>query len=157
MSNTQVVLPAEALDIRVSGRLMTDFPATGTYMSIEKVTPRSTVVEGRNGTGTFVRNNSTMYRVTLNLMQGHPDDKFMGAAIKALQFSTNVLTFSFKVGSTAYISNAMDIETEPTRELAADNSPMMVYVLGGFFPAVAVGDYFQPTQLTEDAILAFEP
>ena len=157
MADTVRVLPADALDIRVSGRLMTDFPDAGTYMTIEKISPRSAFVQGRIGSATHVRNNAKGYRVTLNLLQGHPDDQFMAAALIALQQSTNVLTFSFNVGGTLYVSGAMDVETEPTRELASDASPVLPYTMVGVFPQVLVGQYFQPTQLSEDQITAFQP
>lgn len=157
MANNTIVTPAEQMFIRVVGRRMTEFPDTGTYLSIEKLTNRSTFMGGLFNTATHVRTNANHYRVTMTLMQGHADDAFMQALIRTLDATAGVATFSFKYATTVYGSVNCDIEVIPPREIAADSSPTMAYALTGTFPAIIVGSFVQPPQVTEDQVLANLP
>lgn len=157
MADTAYVIPADALDIRVLTRKITDFPATGTFMSIEKVTPLATTIGGRNRSVTFQLNGDVLHRVTLTLMQHHPDDTYLMGAIKSQQSLSTVLTFSFKYLGTSYGSQACVIETMPTRDYAADGVPNVSYVLTGPFPISFIGAFRQPAVATDAQIQSFIP
>lgn len=157
MADTTIVIASELIDFRVSGRRLTAFPNAGTYLSIEKASNRSTAIEGQHNTLTHVRNNGKLYTVTVTVMQGHPDDAFMQAAIRLLDSTTNVLAVSLAYSGTVYTSNNCDIQVVPTRELAADASPPMAYALTGTFPQIIVGAFGQPTVATEDQVANLIP
>jgi len=157
MADNTIIVRSEAVLCLVSGRRMTNFPNTGTYISFEKLSPRATHVEGQHGTSTSVRNNGKSYRVTLTIVQNSPDDAFLSAAIRALAASNGVLAISITYGATVITSASLDIETEPTRELAADGSPTVAYTLTGTFPVVLISGFANPTVISEDEIAALIP
>jgi len=157
MANNSIIIRSEEIDFRVSGRRLTDFPNAGTYLSVEKLSNRATHIEGQHGTSTSVRNNGKSYRVTVTVMQGSGDDSFLAAAIAALDATSSVLGITLKYSGTLYASSNGDVEVVPTRELAADGSPMMVYAITGTFPNIIVASFGQPPVLTEDEIAQFQP
>ena len=152
MANNTIIIRSEGVYCLVSGRRMTDFPNTGTYIMIEKLTALSVHQEGQHGTSTSVRNNGKSHRITLTLVQNSPDDAFMFNATKVLAKTDGVLSFSLKYNGTTYNSVNCDIETIPNRELAADGSPTMAWTLTGTFPENVVVGFANPTILTEDEI-----
>ncbi len=152
MANQAIPIRVEDTDIRVAGRRLTDFPSTGTYVSTEKFSPNAIVIEGLNNTWVAVGSNGTVRRVTITVIQHSDDDVFLANSIKALQEGPNVLPVSIKYGAMVAISAGTVNETEPTRELAADGSPNMVYVFTGSFPGLGLVALAAPHELTEDEI-----
>jgi hypothetical protein len=156
MANQTIIVRVEDTDIRIAGRRMTDFPQAGTLVSFEKISANATHIEGLNGTSTNVGSNGLSYRMTINLVQHSDDDVFMMAAVVALKTGPVVLPVRLKYGAVDTSSPGCVIETEPTREYAADGSPMSVYTLTGTWPAGALLLPLEaPEQLTEDQILSF--
>lgn len=156
MANDTITIRVEDTDIRIAGRRMTDFPQAGTLVSFEKISANATHVEGLNGTSTNVGSNGLSYRMTINIMQHSGDDRFMALSVTALKTGPLVLPVRLKYGQVDTSSPNCVIETEPTREYAADGSPISVYTLTGTFPAGALLlPLDAPVALTEDQILAF--
>lgn len=148
-----VVRPGDAV-ILVSGRPMTDFPQAGVFISSEKFSPNSAHTEGLNGTTVTVRSNGKSRRVTMTLIQGSDDDVFMQNAAAALQQTNKVLSLSITYLGVEQISGNLDVETEPTRELAGDSLPNAVWTLTGAFPVFKMINLEAPEVLTEDEINA---
>ena len=152
MANQTITVRVEDTDIRTSGRRLTDFPATGTYVQIEKVSANATVIEGLNGTWVAVGSNGTLRRVTITVIQHSDDDVFLANGIAALQAGPNVIPISIKYGAIKAVSAGCVVETEPTHELAADGSANVVYVFVGPFPGLGLVNLEAPHELTEDEI-----
>lgn len=157
MSNSTIVIPIEEIDLRVSGRRITALPATGPFLTIEKVSPLNVVVEGLHNTLTHLRNNSKLYRATVTVKYGHPDDAFFMGSVKLQELTPMLLSFSFMHGSTKFSSVNCSIETMPNVEIAADGVPTRAYPLVGTFPNPIIGMFKAPQLATEEQILALVP
>jgi hypothetical protein len=157
MADNTIIIRSEEVYIEIGGRRITALPATGTYLLIEKISARSTFIEGQHGTTTFVRNNSKGYRVSVTMVQGSDDDAHMIAAIAALDATNSVLPVIAKWSGTKYVSGSGDIEVIPNRELAADSNPSVTYAIVGTFPVAIVASFGQPPVLGEDQIASFLP
>lgn len=149
-----VVRPSET-NLRVSGQRLEDFPNTGTYISIEKLSGRSVFIEGQKGTSTRVRMSGKGYRVSLTFMQFSFSDRYMFNAARLLADTNGLLELSLNSNGMKYVSGSCDIETEPNRELAGDSSPFMTWTLVGDFPIVVPGVFVAPPIITSDQILSF--
>lgn len=152
-----IVIPSTQLFLFVAGRRITNFPSTGTYISIEKDTQNSTPVSGQHDTLTHVANIDRLHRMTVTVMQGHPDDSYLSAAIIAQEASASVIPVSLTYFGVSYNSVNCRISQRPTREIAADGIPNMAYVLAGTFPEIVIAQFVEPPQLTEEEIASFQP
>lgn len=152
-----IVIPSTQLFLFVAGRRITNFPSTGTYISIEKDTQDSTPVSGQHNSLTHVANIDSLHRMTVTVMQGHPDDSYLFATIKAQEQLAAVIPVSLTYFGVEYNSVNCRISQKPTREIAADGIPNMAYVLAGTFPEIIIAQFSEPPQLTEADIASFQP
>jgi hypothetical protein len=150
-------IPAEAVDFRVAGRKITNFPATGTFISVAKSSPNSVMTEGLHDTITHVRKKSNAHRITVTIMQSHPDDVWLSTAADVQNASDGVLAVSLAWATNVYVSVNCSILEPDTREIAADGSPTISYVFEGTFPGIKVIAFAAPTTITADQINAALP
>ncbi len=155
MAQNTLIVRSEAVFVIVGGRRLTAWPAAGTYLSIEKMSPTSTPEDGQNGFISFTRTRSTTYTVTMTIKQGSDDDAWMGGILRALEVSNSVTPVTVAYNGTVYASGGCDVPTNPTRELAGDGTPMMTWVLVGTFPVADIVSFATPSFLTESEISTF--
>jgi len=155
MAGNTIIVRSGDVFILVGGVRITDMPAVGTYASIEKMTARSAATEGQHNTVTYARQSSSMYRLTLTVIQGSDSDVWLAGTIKALDATNSVVPVSITHKGMKYVSGNCDIETEPTRALAGDSNPDVVYTLVGIFPIAKVVAFGEPVQLDETQISAY--
>lgn len=153
-----IVIPSTQLFLFVTPTYrLTNFPSTGTYISIEKDTEDSVPMSGQHNTLTHVENNDDLHRMTVTLMQGHEDDAFMMAALAGQRALAAVFPVSLTYFGVNYSSVNCRISKKATREIAADSIPNVVYVLAGTFPGIAVASFAQPTSMSEADVASFLP
>jgi hypothetical protein len=152
-----IVVPADAVDVVVGaapGQRISDWPSTGTYLSIAKGSPLGTVTEGLN-TITFSKNGSKFYNVSLTVTQHHKDDIFLSAAIEAQRATKLVQAIGITYLGRVYTSVKAYILEEPTRELAADSSANVTYMFGAWFDQIIIAKFQQPAALTPEQINSY--
>jgi hypothetical protein len=152
-----IVIPAEAVDFRVAGVKLTNFPATGTFISVAKTSPNSAMTEGLHDTITHNRHKSNAHRITVTIMQSHPDDVFLSTAADVQNETNTVLAVSLAWATNFYVSVNCSILEPDTREIAADGSPTISYVFEGTFPGIKVIAFAAPETLTAEQINAALP
>jgi hypothetical protein len=152
-----IIFPAEAVFLHLAGHRITNFPATGTFISIAKVTPNSVMTEGLNDTVTHSRHKSRAHRVTVTIMAGHPDDVWLNTAAELQSDTNTVLEASLAWGTNAYVSVNCSLLHPDTRDLAADGLANVAYMFEGTFPGATVAQFVQPATLTAAQIEAAIP
>lgn len=150
-------IPAEAVDFRVAGRKLTNYPATGTFISVAKSSPNSVMTEGLHNTITHSRKKSNAHRITVTLMQSHPDDVWLATAADIQNASDGVVAVSLAWATNSYVSDNCSILEPETREVAADSAPTITYVFEGTFPGLKVVAFAAPTTITAEQINAALP
>jgi hypothetical protein len=152
-----IVVPADAVEVVVGsapGQRISDWPATGTYLSIAKGSPLGTVTEGLN-TVTFSKNGSKFYNVGMTVTQHHKDDIFLSAAILAQQNTKLLQALGIAYQGRVYASIMAYILEEPTRELAADGTAHVTYMFGAWFDQIIIAKFQQPGTLSPDVINSY--
>lgn len=155
MADETIVYLPETTDLRVSGRKITAFSNTGTFIEIEKIAADTAFEEGLFGTSAHTRQNSKGYRMSVTIVQGSEDDKYLSRARRALLASKSVLSVTLNHDTRKYGSNSVSIEADPVRSIAADSTPMITYVLVGTFPVLITGTFGAAQILTEEQINNF--
>lgn len=150
-------IPAEAVFLHVAGRRITNFPATGTFISIAKASPNSVMQEGLHDTITHSRKKSNAHRMTVTIMQGHPDDVWLSTAADQLNETNTVLAVAVEWGTAKYVSVNCSLLHPDTREVGADALPNVTYVFEGTFPGAKTIAFATPATLTEAEINAALP
>ena len=153
MSN--VYISTKQLSFKVSGRTITDVAGTGTVFSIAPGQDRGSHSQGLFGTSTTQVNDTKNYTITLNVNPHSADHTFLQAAMDLSIKSSAPLAVDVTYGALKWASGTAMILTEPTVEVAADSTPMVVYVFTGNFPLAKVGVYINAATLTEAAINNF--
>jgi hypothetical protein len=152
-----IVVPSTALFFYVTTYRLTNFPSTGTYIAIAKDTEDNVPTSGQHNTLTHTENNDDLHRITVTLMQGHPDDAFMMGIIKAQRLFSGVVAVSYQWGTTKYTSVNARVSKKPDRELGADSIGNVAYVIAGSFPDAIIGAFAQPPEITQAQIEAQIP
>jgi hypothetical protein len=154
---TCIVVPANAVNVVIGsppGQRITDFPATGTYLSITRGQPLATATAGLN-TLTFSKNKTKFYNVAITVTQHHKDDRFLTGAILAQEDTNLIQAVSVEYLGQIYTSVQAYILEEPVRELAADASANVTYTFGCWFQQIIVGAFAQPEALSADQINSY--
>lgn len=155
MPDNKIIIRPGEVDLRISGQRIEDFPNTGTYIAVEKISPMSVHTEAQKGTSTSTRMAGRSYRVTVTVMQFSPADRYMMRGLLLLQESNFVLSIVLNAQGMKYVSGQADAETMPTRELAADSAPMVSYAYVGSFQTVIPGFFIAPEVATAAQINNF--
>ena len=152
MSNEITVLRQEQLFVNVVGKRITAFPSTGAIMSVEKVTPDSSMLSGLHKTAVFIVNGDDTYRVTLNVMPMSSDDAWLHAVAEAIRRTGQPAPLTVSYAGVNYVSASCVIEQRPARNFS-DTAEAAVWPLIGLFTVAQVVSFVNPKGLEASDII----
>ena len=134
MSDQVIVTNQEDLFVTIVAARVTEFPDTGTIVSMEKISPDAAIVGGLHGTAAIAVNGSDIWRLNLTVMTGSATDARLGVIAKATRKTSKTAAVAVTYKGTQYISGSCVVEQRPPRVFVADGSEARTWPLIGVFP-----------------------